>query len=256
MRNLIQDTVEKIRQQRITPDPRWKYLVKKNCLWLFFAGILFLASLSLAVFFDNIGNLDWDLYSIEHQNRIVYIFSILPYFWIMLIAIFLATAFFEIRKTETGYRYSWLKISFITLGGIAIFGFFVSTFGFGGRLNSGLTQEFPFYRQHLIVTKESQWMRPVKGFLAGTITSASEKNLKLEDLNGENWDIGINEKTLVKPSVSISKNEMIKIIGTKKSDNGFMAKEIRPWAGKGEMNGRQEGSTGSGNRKGARQNTQ
>jgi hypothetical protein len=164
----------------------------------------------------------------------------------MLIATFLIIAFFEIRKTETGYRYSWSRILLITVGGIAIFGIFISLFGLGGRLNSKLTEEVPFYGQHMIVTKESQWMQPTKGFLAGIIVSVSEKKLEIKDLNGEKWNISIDEETLVKPSVNISPEEMIKIIGVKTSENNFKSEEIRPWTGRG-MGNDQNGGTMNGN---------
>lgn len=238
MRNLIQDTIEKIEKQRITPEPRWKYLVKKYGLWLLFAIVLILAAVSISVVSDTAKNLDWDLYRFMQQSRFVYYLSILPYFWIIMIAIFLAVAFFEIRRTETGYRYSWSKILLITVGGIAIFGLFISLFGFGGRLNSRLTKDIPFYGQHMVITKESQWMQPANGFLAGTIISISENELEIRDMGGKKWSIVIDAKTIIKPSADISQDEMIKIIGTKTDENNFKAKEIRPWAGRGMMNGK------------------
>jgi len=246
MKNLIQDTIRKIETQHITPKPRWKYLLKKYGLWMLFAIVLILGAVSFSMALDNSNNLDWDLYHFMHQDRLMYFLSIIPYFWIMLIATFLIIAFFEIRKTETGYRYSWSRILLITVGGIAIFGIFISLFGLGGRLNSKLTEEVPFYGQHMIVTKESQWMQPTKGFLAGIIVSVSEKKLEIKDLNGEKWNISIDEETLVKPSVNISPEEMIKIIGVKTSENNFKSEEIRPWTGRG-MGNDQNGGTMNGN---------
>ncbi|HBB36816.1 MAG: hypothetical protein UX02_C0003G0015 [Candidatus Moranbacteria bacterium GW2011_GWC1_45_18] len=244
MKNLIQDTIEKIKEQRISPEPKWKYLVKKYFLWALFAAVLILAAISFSAAYDNANNLDWDLYRFIHQSRFLYILSILPYFWIILIAIFLIAAFFEIRKTETGYRYSWSRILLIIAGGIAVFGGFISLLGFGGKLNSKLVKEVPFYSQHMMVTKESQWMQPSRGFLAGTITYVSENKIGIKDLNSDDWNINIDDNTLVKPSVNISREEMIKIIGTKTDENNFKAKEIRPWTGKGER----KGSNGQGNR--------
>lgn len=249
MKNLIQDTVEKIKKQNIVPESRWKYLLKKCGLWLLFAVGLILTAVSLTVAFENANNLDWDLYHFMHQNRLAYILSILPYFWIILMAIFLAAAFFEIRKTETGYRYSWPKILLITLSGVAIFGIVISFLGFGNRLNAKLTQGIPFYSQHLTVTRKAQWMQPKKGLLAGTIIQSSENKLEVEDLNGEEWNIQIDEKTTIKPSVNISRGEMIKLIGEETAENNFRAYEIRPWLGKGMGNG-QSGKmlNGGGNR--------
>ena len=241
MKNLIQDTIRKIENQNITPEPRWKYLLKKYGLWMFFAIVLILGAISFSVALDNSNNLDWDLYRFMHQGRFVYFISILPYFWIILLAIFLIAAFFEIRKTETGYRYSWLKMALITVGGIAIFGILMSLFGIGGKLNSKLVKDIPFYGQHMVTTKESQWMQPSKGFLAGTIVSASENKLEINDLNGEKWNIGIDDETLVKPSANISPEEMIKLIGKKVNEDNFKAEEIRPWKGRGMGNGRNGG---------------
>lgn len=251
MQNLIQDTIEKIEKQRITPEPEWKYLMKKYGLWLLFAIVLILTALSFSVIFDNAKNLDWDLYRFMPQGRFAYFLSMLPYFWIILIAIFLAAAFFEIRKTETGYRYSWPKILLITAGGIAVFGLFLAFFNFGGRLNSKLTQEIPFYSRHMMVTKESQWMQPAKGFLAGTIISVAKNKLEIEDLNNKKWNISLDEKVLIKPAANISQNEMIKIIGEKKDENNFKAREIRPWVGKGMGSGQnREMIKGGGKRNG------
>jgi hypothetical protein len=251
MKNLIQDTIEKIKKQNIVPESRWKYLLKKYGLWLFFAAGAILTAVSLAVAFDNANNLDWDLYHFMPQNRFAYILSILPYFWIILIVIFLAITFFEIRKTETGYRYSWSKILLITLGGVAIFGIIISFFGFGSRLNSKLTKEMPFYSQHLTVTKETQWMQPSKGFLAGTILSVSEEKLEIKDLNGQKWTVDVDKKAFIKSSINLSGGEMIKLIGEETAENIFKANEIRPWLGKGNrnvQNGRM--MNGSGNRGG------
>lgn len=237
MKNLIQDTLRKIEDRNITPGPRWKYLVKKYGLWMLFVIVLILAAVSFSAAYDNVNSLDWDLYRFMHQSMLVYFLSITPYFWVLIIIIFLIAAFFDIRRTETGYRYSWPKILAVTVGGIAIFGTLLSFLGFGGKFNSTLEKNFPYYGRHMLVTKESQWMQPEKGFLAGTIISVSENKLELDDLAGKDWNILIDEKTTIKPSVNIAKEETIKIIGKEQGADNFQADEIRPWVGRGMMKG-------------------
>ena len=237
MKNLIQNTIGKIKSQHIVPEPRWRYLVKKYGLWLLLGVILILAAISLSAAHDNTSKLDWDLYRFMRQNRIIYYLSLIPYVWVILIVVFLAAALFEIRKTETGYRYSRLGIFGIIIGGITAMGILMSFFGFGGRFNSMMAKNLPYYGQHMMVTKESQWMQPEKGFLAGTIQSGAEQSLELGDLDGKRWEIPLNDKTLVRPSVRVIEGEMIKIIGKVKGDNVFEAVEIRPWMGRGMMRG-------------------
>ncbi len=229
MKDLIQEAIAKIEEQKITPESKWKYMVKKYGMWFLFACVAVLGALSFSIALDTGRNLDWDLYHFMHQSRFVYVLSILPYFWIILIAAFLLFAFFDIRKTEVGYRYSRFKIAVIIFGSVVIFGLLISLFDFGGKLHTKLEKDISFYGHHMMTTKETQWMQPSKGLLAGTIISISENALTITDLEDMTWYIAMNEKTIVKPSVDITQGEMIKLIGTKIDEQHFDVVEIRPW---------------------------
>jgi hypothetical protein len=128
--------------------------------------------------------------------------------------------------------------------GIFVIGFFMSNFGIDNRFNGMMMRNMPFYAQN-IQTKEKQWMQPEQGFLAGTINNISGNSINLNDLNSEQWNVQMNEKTLVRPAADISVGQMIKIIGTKQDGATFSAVEIRPWVGRGMMgaNG-QDGTCG------------
>jgi len=173
MKNLIKDTIGKIKDEHIVPEPRWKYLVRKYGVWLLFGLIVIFGAASFSAGYFMLANLDWDLYRLMHQNVFSYSLSIFPYFWAVLIGIFMLIAFLDIRKTETGYRFSWLKISLITIGSIIVFGTAMSFVGLGGRFNAMMANGMPYYAQHMMVTKETQWMQPEAGFLSGTIVSIS-----------------------------------------------------------------------------------
>jgi hypothetical protein len=244
MKNIIQETIEKIKDQHIQPEPKWKYLAKKYGLWALFGAVVILAALAFSTASEIAGQLDWDLYRFSRQSRLLYFLSIVPYFWVVLTALFFLAAFFEIRRTETGYRYSLAKISLVIIGGILVFGLAMTSFGLGGKLNGAMSKNFPIYGRHMM-TRESQWMQPQKGFLAGIIQSVSEENLDLEDLNGGDWNISIDERTLIRPSANIAKGEMIKVIGQDKGNSVFEASEIRPWQGRGMMGGGKNSEKGS-----------
>lgn len=232
MRNLIEETVEKIKKQRIAPEPKWKYALRKYGLWALFGIIAFLTAVSFSAAYHDIFQLDWDLYRFLHQNAIIYFLSLVPYFWVILAAVLGAAAFWEIRRTETGYRFSRPKIIIVILGAMFVFGFFASTLGFGGKISKELSK-VTFYRKHLAITKESQWSQPEKGFLAGTIRSVSNGNFNLIDFNGKDWNVIVSDQTFVRPAADIKEKEMVKIIGREQNGNTFEASEIRPWAGKG-----------------------
>lgn len=237
MQNLIKETVEKIKKQHVVPEPRWKYSAKKYGSWTIFGMIIFFGAVSFAIAFDMLWQLDWDLYRFVHQSAILYSLSLLPYFWIIFIGIFFGLAFVDLRKTETGYRYDWLKMSLASVGGIILLGAFFSLVGLGEKAQSLLAKDVPYYGQHLMMTKEKQWMQPEKGFLAGKLIAISVNRWEIRDLNEQVWQVDLDEKTTLKPAVVIAKGETVKIIGTKKDSNNFQAIEIRPWAGQGMKNG-------------------
>jgi len=234
MKNLIQDTLNKIKKEHIAPEPRWKFLARKFGAWAALGLIVLLGAVSISVVYYLLSQLDWDMPEFMHQNIFIYGLSVFPYFWSILLGIFIVAAFLSVRKTETGYRFGGLKIISLTIAGIFIIGFIMSAIGFDARFNRVMMRDVPYYAQHTI-TKETQWMQPEKGFLAGTIRSVSGDELAINDLNGLDWDVQLDNETLVRPSADISQGQMIKIIGTKNGAHNFRANEIRPWMGQGTM---------------------
>lgn len=250
MKDLIGNTLEKIKTGDITPESRWKYLLKKFFRWFLFVATVAAAALFLAAAYSNLSSLDWDLYRFVHENRVVYFLSLVPYPWFILAAILLLAAFFEFRRTPRGYRYSRLAMWALVLGGFLAVGAWAVFSGFGSGFNTAITRDLPAPAQRLMVTKESQWMQPDKGFLAGKILSVSGNDLQLKDLAGKDWKIQIGPETLVRPAAQVSKNGTIKIIGQEKNVDTFSAQEIRPWEGRGTHAG-----TAGGTQKGTARST-
>mgnify|MGYP006966067587 FL=1 len=237
MDELIKNTIEKIKQQRIVPEARWKFLARKYGTWALFAMIIFAGAASFATAYHLLSSLDWDLYHFMHVSAFYYALSIIPYVWLVFILLALVVAFIDVRKTQTGYRFSALKISVLIIGGIILFGLGMSVFGVGESINDIAARKVTYYGRHMITNKNSQWSQPKKGLIAGRIISVSKEIIKIDDLDGEKWDVVINEETLIRSAVALEKNEMIKIIGSIEEENIFKAQEIRPWMGKGMMNG-------------------
>ncbi len=236
MKNIIDGTIAKIKLQGIVPVPRWKYLMKKYGIWSIFFLIVLLGSISFSVAFDMLRQLDWDLYRFAHQNAFVYALSLLPYFWIAVIVIFLVLSFFDLRKTDNGYKYGLLKMLLMPIGIMIMTGLLFTWLGVGGQLHARIAKDVPYYGQHMMMTKESQWMQPDKGFLSGSLTTVYTHNLEMIDLNGKAWNIILDEKTLIKSAAVIEPGEKIKVIGSKKDAENFHAVEIRPWRGHGMLN--------------------
>ena len=234
MKNLIQDTLARIKQEHIAPLPRWKFLARRSGAWFALGLIVLLGALSVSVVYFLLTQLDWELPGMMHQNIFFYGLGVFPYFWLILAVVFIAVSFWGMRKTENGYRFNGLKIILLIIGGILLAGIVLSIIGIDKRLNGSMMRNMPYYARHT-TTKETQWMQPELGFLAGTIKDMDTNIIMLEDLNGQAWKIEINSQTLIRPSADVSVGQMIKLLGSQKEGKNFAATEIRPWVGHGMM---------------------
>ncbi|MFA6285561.1 MAG: hypothetical protein WC643_03490 [Parcubacteria group bacterium] len=234
MKNLIAETIGKIKKENVRPDPRWKYLAKKYSIWTSFFAVALVAAAAFSVVYFLISDLDWDLYAAMRHYSFFYYLSLIPYFWIIPLLILVFFAFVGLRKTENGYRYDFSKIALVVFGSLLLFGILLVFSGFGRKMNMAMTRGFPGYRK-LVVTKEAQWSQPEKGLLAGTINSISKNSIDLRDLAGNEWQVVYDNNTVVRQSVSLESGEIIKAIGQKEGNQIFQASEIRPWQGNGQI---------------------
>jgi hypothetical protein len=234
MKSIIADTIEKIKEENIRPESRWKYLAKKYSVWLSFFVVAFVGAAAFSAADFLVSQLDWDVYPAMHRGSIFFFLSFLPYFWIVPIVVLAILAFFSLRRTENGYRYNFLKITLVVLGSLIVLGSALASFGFGRKMNGAAIREFPGYGQ-LVTTKESQWSQPEIGLLAGTVNGISKNSIDLRDFSGKEWQVAYDENTIVRPAVDFESGEMIKTIGQKTGGQTFKASEIRPWQGNGQM---------------------
>lgn len=240
MSDVVKKTLEKIKKDHLEPESRWNFLMQNFSRWLFAWIFIALGAIAISVVYYLVGQLDWDLPQVIGRNYFLYALAILPYFWLVILILFLVVSFWGIRKTERGYRFSRLKVVSITALSFVLLGLFFYFLGLSKQANNLVIKNVPQFIHHT-VTKETQWMQPGQGLLAGKIIEIGKDEFQLEDLRKKNWAVNFNEETIIRPAVNLSPGEMIKIIGNQKTDNLFEAKEVRPWEGRGMMGGQQKG---------------
>jgi hypothetical protein len=230
MANISEKVLEKIKEEKIIPKPRWQFLLKNYVLWTIFGASIIVGSLSLAVILHTTFENDWDIYRYLDKSLLEYILISLPYFWIILLAILLAVAYYDYRHTKTGYRYRyyWIVLGSILVSFILGLGFL--RLGMGKEIDEVFTRHVPYYSGTLKHKKEI-WSHPEKGLLAGRIKIIiDDKDFNLEDFRGKVWEV--RESNIVWREAPRIEEE-VKLIG-EKSDNCciFFVKEIRSWVGK------------------------
>ncbi|MFA4941550.1 MAG: hypothetical protein WC582_03060 [Patescibacteria group bacterium] len=230
MENIAKQVLEKIKEEKMKPKPRWEFIFKEYFLW-FLAGLsLLIGSLAVAVIIHMLKNNDWDLYAGASDGLLSFIFITLPYFWLILLLAFAILSYYNFKNTKSGYRLHFrLLISASILSSIFL-GILFFNLGLGREIDKIFSANLPFYEKYLMQRKHV-WLNPERGFLAGKIMSdVKNKNFELRDMEDKIWLIH-GQNCFISPKVSLKKFEAIKIMGERIDEHNFLASQIRPWIG-------------------------
>jgi hypothetical protein len=227
-KNISQEVFDKIETKHLKPKPRWEFLAKNYVFWGLFVLSIFIGSLAVSAIIFMAANNDWDLHDRLDGNWVNFIFDTLPYFWLLLLAVFTFVAYYYLRHTRSGYRYSLFLIIGLTISASVFFGLLSFVAGFGEFLDQDLNENMPFYRSFTL-NRAKMWIQPERGILAGTIKDfLGQDDFNLEDFTSQVW--------LVKSGVAIKNQkvkfiigENVKIVGEKIGELEFRAFDIRPW---------------------------
>lgn len=226
--------LERIKKDGIKPVEKWKIDLASDAFWSGFVFLAVLSGLSLCALVYLLSEADWHFPHNAAIGRIEYILSVLPYFWIILLLVFLILSYYNLRNTKKGYRYEFKKIAGITFLIVVASGSIIYISSAHVAVDEVFFRRVPFYVR-LANSKENVWNRPEKGLLGGMIIVSSPQTLEIEDFNGRQWKIISVNEAVVRPAVKLVPNEEIRIIGQALEQNTFDAREIRPWIGKARL---------------------
>jgi hypothetical protein len=236
MDNLGDKILRKIKEECICPKPRWQFLLKDYFIWLLFLISLLLGSLAFCVALYVLSTNDWDLYQYLHTTLVGHILVSIPYLWIVFLIIFVFIAYHNFKYTKSGYRRETYFVVGLSVVGSLFLGTFLHTLGAGEKIEEFVSASVPMYEKIACCSNRKDiWDQPASGLLGGTImVILDENNFELKDFGGTDWRVQENDDTLEYEPLQILPGEEVKIIGEKKQDFVFWAREIRPWRNKGE----------------------
>jgi len=234
MTDVSKNVIEKIKHDRVKPISRDVFLLKRSVVWTLFGISIFFGGIACGIVIFQLRHAEWDIYSYFDHGLTEFLLLVFPYFWLVFLTGFIVVALYYYRRTERGYYYStlWVVTLSVVLS-IAMGGVLYAT-GFAERLEIVFQDSVPFYRG-MEGCRYKVWMNPDDGLLAGRISEAGNQDtMKLKDLDGDYWTIDISSaiwrgRTLPK------EGEDIKLLGRIKGKRIFLAEEIRPWQGNGQM---------------------
>jgi hypothetical protein len=235
MDNLGDKVLRKIKEECICPKPRWQFLLKDYFIWFLFLISLFLGSLAFCVALYVLSTNDWDLYQYLHTTLVGHILISIPYIWILFLALFISIAYYNFKYTKSGYRRETYFVVGLSVVGSLFLGAFLYTLGAGEKIEDFVATSVPAYEKIACCSNRKDiWDQPASGLLAGEIVSVmDERNFELKDFSGSAWKIQEDDDTLEYDPLRIQPGEEVKIIGEKRQEFVFWAREVRPWKNKG-----------------------
>ncbi len=222
--------IETIKKNKIKPKPKWLFNLSNISVWVIYFLFVLIGAISFSIILFAIQQTDFELLSHIGHSKLELFLSILPFFWLVLLIIFIFGSLYAIYYSQKGYKFTFSKLIAINVGLSIIIGtaFFIG--GGAAWFENAFAIRTGFY-ESIQKRKEKIWQNPDKGNLAGVIYKVKNEILEFNDFDKNKWTIYI-DSAFVANAVSLEKGEKIKITGFKIDDKTFKAKEIYPWGGK------------------------
>jgi len=231
MSEISDKIIAKIENEKITPVPKWRFLLRDYVIWAIGAFSVLLGSLAVAIIIFLLTDQDWGVYRMTERHLWLSALGIIPYFWIVVLLIFCSVAYYHVRHTERGYRYHSYVVVLASVCLSFLFGIIIYGAGIGEKADDMLYTRVGTYRR-MIVHRDDLWQQPEQGRLAGKILSVEkEEEFVLLAFGGETWLVNVKEARVM-PMIKIAVGEIVAVVGEKTGDRLFTAKEVRPWMGR------------------------
>jgi len=225
MTDISEKVLEKIKGEHLVPEPRWKFLLKDYVFWGAFVFSVLLDGVAFGVTLYILFDSDWDIYRNINRNFSAHLLLILPYFWLIFMALFLALAHYNYKHTKGSYRHNPYLVWLLSI----VFGFFIGVgslyLEMGEKLDKIFSNQVPFYHKTMDY-RNIVWNHPREGLIGGVILNLKNKSFSLRDLSGKIWNVHIIHGCHM-PRVPLKDGIAARVIGEREDENDFLAKEIR-----------------------------
>lgn len=219
--------IAKIKNEKLTPKPRWQFLLKNYVIWISGALALVIGSLAVSVIIYLLKYNDWAVYSQAKKSFLEFFLLNLPYFWIVFLGIFVFIVYYNFKHTENGYRYPRVLL----ISASIIFSVFLGTIffaaGIGEKLDNVLGYRAPSYYR-VFNPRIDFWSQPEEGRLSGMVVyQQNQSEFLLIDRNRQEWLIEA-KKVKSRSGEKIIVGQPVNLLGEKIDDRIFRADEIFP----------------------------
>jgi len=218
--------LEKIRQEHIQPQARWKLNWKNYIFWVIFVGMILLGIIFFSFLLMDFFDLGFILFRLGSWGKFIHIFFIsAPYLWIGLFIGTFIIGLAAFRSTKRGYRYNVLFVTGMLVLIIAAVGFLLHIGKMNSRMEHAFERGMPPGFQKDFFAREKRFSNPEDGVLAGIIQNTDADNFQVLTRDEQVWQVLVSSDTKIKKDLKVGAGVII--LGEKIGDKRFEAKNIR-----------------------------
>jgi len=222
-----QKILEKIKEEKIAPKPRWRFLLQKYMVWGSGILALIVGSLAVSVIIYFIQDENANVYQKLDGSWLKFIFLTLPYFWLILLAFFVFIFYYNLKHTGRGYRYPIVAAIAVSIFLSLFFGAIFFQLGVGRLIDDLLGEGTPLYSS-VLNRQMIFWNAPDQGRLTGlVIGQTSDNEFVLLDIDRQTWQVISEPNHYFLPGIIVA-GQPIRLIGVKTDDDVFQAHEVMP----------------------------
>ena len=227
--------INRIKEKGIKPIPKSYFTIKNALLWFLFAFGVLIGAMAFSIILFSIQQTDFDLLAHMGHSKLEFLLGLLPFFWIVLLIIFLILAIVGIKNSRKGYKHSSSKLIGVSTALSILIGTLFFITGGAQKLEKAFAIRVSLYKS-IEEKKTKIWSMPEEGYLSGEIQSVSVygDTLLILDFKGKEWRI-LYADAFIPPVIALEPGEQIKLVGKILSKEVFRAEDIRPWGGRGMM---------------------
>ena len=223
MENFSKKVMDKIKEEHIVPDSRFRLLWKSYLFWFLMLVMISLGALFFSLILLSFSDFNPSLFPHLKFFRLVKVLIVTaPYLWIVLSLMALIFGLMAFRNTNRGYRPSALFVTSLLVLVVSILGVVGHMFKISNRMDRMLFDRAPHIRDMASRFGE-RWSRPGDGMIGGRVVRTDENDFFLENMRGENWRIHVDERTKFSRGTRIAPGEKVGVIGEKIDDFAMQA---------------------------------
>jgi len=228
---LSESVLSRITHEQVSPMPKWCFTCFNYSIWVLWAFSVLIGALSVAVLIYVGDHARFALYEATHETPLSFFVEILPYVWIGAFIAMSGIAYYNMRKTKTGYKYPMWHILISSIVFSLVGGVILNLFGVGYLIDTQVGRHMPAYRS-LERFETEVWQKPTQGRLVGVFSTMDEADVlyMFTDTQEQEWSIDTIE--LRKPDRELlSSGHQVRVLGTTTDTEAriFHACGVFPW---------------------------